>query len=391
MKYDFSCITDRRNTGSFKWAPTEAEGFENVYPLSTADMEFPTAPEIRKACAGFAERGFICYTEGDGSYKRAVCDFMLRRHNWQIKPEWIVNTYGIVAALHTAVKAFTDEVDGIISFEPVYAHFYDAARLTGRKAVKIPLVIENGSYKIDFAGFEKACENPKNKLLIFCSPHNPVGRVWTKEELEKLVRICRKNGIIIVSDEIHFDITRKEHTVISTVDGGCGDICIVCTAVSKSFNAAGLSTSNIIIENEALRKRFKAQIDADGYSCINAFAYPATHAAYTACDEWLDEMNARINKNFDIFEKTLRETMPKIHFCPREGTYMAWLDVSCFNIPADESKAVFFARNTGFLPNDGDWFEGDGNTHIRVNLAVAEETLLRFIESLKKSYDEHVK
>ena len=215
--------------------------------------------------------------------------------------------------------------------------------------------------------------------------------MWTKEELEKLVRICRKNGIIIVSDEIHFDITRKEHTVISTVNGGCGDICIVCTAVSKSFNAAGLSTSNIIIENEALRKRFKAQIDADGYSCINAFAYPATHAAYTACDEWLDEMNARINKNFDIFEKTLRETMPKIHFCPREGTYMAWLDVSCFNIPSDESKAVFFARNTGFLPNDGDWFEGDGNTHIRVNLAVAEETLLRFIESLKKSYDEHVK
>lgn len=391
MNYDFLSVTDRRNTGSFKWMPLEKSGCENVYPLSTADMEFPAPPEIREACAEFAKKGFYCYTEGDASYKKDVCDFMLRRHNWAIKPEWTVNTYGIVSALHTAVKAFTDKGDGIITFSPVYAHFYDAARLTDRKCVQIPLVINNGRYEINFADFEEACSRPENKMLIFCSPHNPTGRVWEKDELEKIVRICRKHDILIVSDEIHFDISRLPHTVISTVDGGCGDICIVCTAISKSFNVAGLSVSNIIIENTDLRRRFAAQIEKDGYSCINAFAYPATHAAYTECDAWLDEMNSVVDENFEIFEKALTESMPKIKFCPREGTYMAWLDVSCFNIPSDIGKAEFFAKETGFLPNDGNWFEGDGDTHIRVNLAIAKPTLERFIVSLKKCYDKYVK
>ncbi len=389
MKYDFSSITDRRGTGSFKWAQVEAyPEADAVYPLSTADMEFPAPPEIRNACAEFAQRGFYCYTEGDGSYKKDICDFMLRRHNWKIQPEWIVNTYGIVSALHTAVKAFTDENDGVIAMPPVYAHFYDAARLTGRKLVKVPLVINGGRYEIDFAGLEEACKKPENKMLIFCSPHNPVGRVWTRDELLRTLKICRENGVIIVSDEIHFDITKNEHTVISNLGEG-GDNCVICTAVSKSFNVAGLATSNIIIENDRLRRLFTKQIEADGYSCINAFAYPATHAAYTACDSWLDEMNERVNKNFEIFENALKSEMPKIFFCPREGTYMAWLDVSCFNIPDSADKADFFAKNTGFIPNDGAWFEGDGTSHIRVNLAVAEETLRRFITALKKCYDKY--
>lgn len=391
MKYDFSTETDRRNTGSFKWDLQKNSDPANfAYPLSTADMEFPAPPEIRSACAEFAEKGFYCYTVGDGNYKKDICDFMLRRHSWEIKPEWIVNTYGIVSALHTAVKALTKPGEGIITMPPVYAHFYDAARLTGRKLVTVPLVIRNNRYEMNLSELEKACADPNNKMLILCSPHNPTGRIWTKSELEHVVRLCRDNGVIIVSDEIHFDITGKEHTVISTVDN-CGDICIVCTAISKSFNVAGLATSNIIIQNDELRRRFIAQIDADGYSCINAFAYPATHAAYTLCDSWLDEMNSVIDRNFEAFEKALREQMPKITFCPREGTYMAWLDVSCFNIPDTESKADFFAEHTGFMPQNGEWFEGDGGSHIRVNLAIAEKTLTRFISALKKCYDEFVK
>lgn len=390
MNYDFSTETDRRNTGSVKWSGVKSSDPDNFsYPLSMADMEFVTPPEIRKACTEFAERGFYCYTGGDNAYRKDVCDFMLRRHNWEIKPEWIVNTFGIVGALHTAVKAFTEEGDGIITTPPVYAHFYHAARYTGRTLVNVPLVIENNRYEINFGELEKACKNPKNKMLIFCSPHNPTGRVWTREELKKTVKLCKDNGVFIVSDEIHFDITCKEHTVIATV-GDYSENCMICTAISKSFNIAGLATSNIIIPSDEKRELFSRQLTDDGYSCINAFAYPATHAAYNFCDEWLDNMNAVINRNFEIFEKALREDMPKIGFCPREGTYLAWLDVSCFNIPEGKDYSEFFEENTGFIPQSGDWFEGNGNTHIRANLAIPESTLMRFIASLKECYDKFV-
>ena len=378
MKYDFSFVPDRSNTGSIKWTGD----YENCFPFSVADMEWRTAPEIRKALSQFAENGFYCYTAPDEKYRSVVCDFMKRRHNWEISPEWIVCTYGIVSAIHTAVKAFTKEGDGVIIQPPVYHHFAQAVTLNNRLLVNNPLVIKDGRYEIDFSQLEELCKDENNKMLILCSPHNPVGRVWTKEELTRVAEICCENSVLLVADEIHFDITKNPHTVLTSIDKKYNENTIVCTAASKSFNIAGLGTSNIIIADARLRQIFEQMLDIDGYGCINAFSYPALLAAYTKCDDWLDEMNRHIQSNFAILSDFVKEYMPKAFLSPMEGTYLAWLNVSFLGIE-DEKLVDFFAEKTGIVPSAGYVFGEEGRGFIRLDIAVPESVLKEALERIK--------
>ncbi|MCQ2474527.1 MAG: pyridoxal phosphate-dependent aminotransferase [Clostridia bacterium] len=386
MSFDFNSVPDRRNTGSYKWICTENGGeFEGAFPFSTADMEWGTAPAIRKACSDFAMNGFYCYTVADEHYRKVVGDFMARRHNWNIQPEWIITTYGIVSAIHTCVKAFTKEGEGVIIQSPVYGHFEAAVRLNNRKVVNNALVIKDGKYEINFEELEKMCADNNNKLLILCSPHNPVGRVWDRAELEKLAEIAIKHDITIVSDEIHFDITSKRHTVLASISPEIASRVVTCTAPSKTFNIAGLGTSNIIISDDKLREIFAGVIKKDGYECINAFGYPAIMAAYTECDEWLDEMNARIAENYKVFREFVKNELPEIRQFELEGTYLVWLDVSCLGIP-DDKIAEFFAKEAGIVVNSGGWFGDEGLGFIRLNIAGPKEALEIAMNGLRKIF-----
>ena len=276
----FGSVFNRQGTGSYKWDTTVPEGLieRGAYPLSVADMEFKAAPEIRKAISEYAENGFFCYTDSDKEYRDAVREFMLRRHNLEIENEWITCVGGVVFAINTAIRAFTEPGDKIIIQTPVYYPFSASIINNGRVIVDNPLVAVDDSYIINFDELEKIASEPDVKMMLLCSPHNPVGRVWTKDELKRIGDICLNNNVILISDEIHFDIVRKgvEHTVIYNVDEELKKNTVICTAVSKTFNLAGLGTSNIIISDEALRNKFQKQLSTDGYSSINCVSRPAT-------------------------------------------------------------------------------------------------------------------
>lgn len=385
MKYDFSTVPDRRFTGSYKWTDTEeGKPFEGAFPLSTADMEWGTAPEIRKSCSDFAMNGFYCYTISDEEYLDTVCSFIKRRHNWDIKGEWITTTYGIVSAIHTCVRAFTEEGDGVIIQSPVYGHFEAAVRLNNRKVLNNSLIIEDGKYKMNFDELEVLAKQAK--MIVLCSPHNPVGRVWTKEELERVADIAIRNNLVVIADEIHFDIVSKPHTVFASLSEKASAITVTCTAPSKSFNIAGLGTSNIIISDEKLRARFQRRIAKDGYECINAFAYPAITSAYSECDEWLDEMNAHLSENYELTRKYIAENIPAIKQYELEGTYLMWLDVSSLGIP-DNEIVKYFADKAGVVVNNGGWFGEEGLGFIRINIAIPKEKLIELLERIKKVFD----
>lgn len=386
MGFDFSSVPDRKYTGSFKWGCTEkGRECEDAFPLSTADMEWGTAPAIRKACAEYAEKGFYCYTVSDENYRRIVCDFMERRHEWKIRPEWIVTTYGIVSAIHSCVRAYTQPGDGVIIQRPVYGHFESAVALNNRKVVNNPLVIKDGKYEINFEELEAQCADPANKLLVLCSPHNPVGRVWSAEELKRLSDIILKYDMTVVSDEIHFDITSKKHTVFATISPETAAHTITCTAPSKTYNIAGLGTSNIIISDDKLREKFEKRLSMDGYECINCFGYPAITTAYTQCDGWLDEMNAHIAENYKLFKEFVEKEMPAVKQYELEGTYLAWLDVSVLNIP-DEKIVEYIAEKAGIVVNNGGWFGEEGNGFIRLNIAVPQSVLMNSLQALAKLF-----
>lgn len=389
MNYDFTTVPDRRFTGSFKWRATEPGAeFEGAFPLSTADMEWSAPDEIKKECADFAMNGFYCYTVGDERYLDTVCAFMRRRHDWNVQPEWITTTYGIVSAIHTCVRAFTEEGDGVIIQQPVYGHFEAAVRLNNRKVLNNSLVRKNGSYEINFDELEEMAKQAK--LLILCSPHNPTGRVWTREELERIAGICLKNNVTVVSDEIHFDIVSRPHTVFASLSEEVSAITVTCTAPSKSFNIAGLGTSNIIISDPSLREKFRSRIAKDGYECINAFAYPAILTAYTKCDAWLDEMLVHLKSNYEYTKKYFSENMPEIGFTELEGTYLVWLDANCFGV-SDEKLVEFFAKEAGVVVNNGGWFGKEGEGFIRLNIAIPETALKEALERIRAAYDRFIK
>src|SRR5690554_1329610 len=268
--------------------------------------------------------------------------WMERRHNWDVKPEWLTGSHGVVNAIFLAIRAFSSLGDGVIIMPPVYYPFYKAIELNNRKAVKNPLINTGSRYLMDFEDLEKKAKDPDNKILLFCSPHNPVGRVWTAEELKKVGEICLENDLLIISDEIHFDIIMPgyQHTVFATLSEELASNMIVCTAPSKTFNLAGLQTSNIIIPAEEIRERYNKEAVTNGTGRLNILGYKACEIVYRECEGWLDELIELLYYNHQELKKYIKEHIPAIKVYDLEGTYLQWLDFRSFGLADDELEEL---------------------------------------------------
>ena len=389
VTYDFDRIVDRRNTDCLKYDFAVQRGRpKDVLPFWVADMDFSIAQEIEDALVKRCQHGIFGYSEATDGYFAALQNWYLKHFNWQVQRPWLIKTPGVVFALAMAVKAFTEPGDGVLVQQPVYYPFTEVIRDNDREVVNAPLALVNGHYEIDFADLEQKLANPKVKLMFLCSPHNPVGRVWTKEELLKVGDLCLKYNVITVSDEIHSDFVWDDnaHTPFATLGEEYQQNCIVCTAPSKTFNLAGLQVSNIFIPNQKLRRAFRKQIDAAGYSQLNTLGLVACQAAYTYGEEWLTQVKAYIRSNITFVDDYLKQNLPQIKMLPIEGTYLVWLDCSALGMTADEREQWLWHEAKLWLDGGG-IFGKEGEAFERINVACPRATLLQGLEQLKAAVE----
>ena len=389
VDYNFDEVIDRRNTDCLKYDFAVQRGRpKDVLPFWVADMDFSIAQEIEDALVKRCQHGIFGYSEATDGYFAALQNWYLKHFNWQVQRPWLIKTPGVVFALAMAVKAFTEPGDGVLVQQPVYYPFTEVIRDNDREVVNAPLALVNGHYEIDFADLEQKLANPKVKLMFLCSPHNPVGRVWTKEELLKVGDLCLKYNVITVSDEIHSDFVWDDnvHTPFATLGEEYQQNCIVCTAPSKTFNLAGLQVSNIFIPNQKLRRAFRKQIDAAGYSQLNTLGLVACQAAYTYGEEWLTQVKVYIRSNITFVDDYLKQNLPQIKMLPIEGTYLVWLDCSALGMTADEREQWLWHEAKLWLDGGG-IFGKEGEAFERINVACPRATLLQGLEQLKAAVE----
>lgn len=385
VTYDFDEVIDRRNTDCLKYDFAVQRGRpRDVLPFWVADMDFSIAQEIEDALVKRCQHGIFGYSEATDGYFAALQNWYLKHFNWQVQRPWLIKTPGVVFALAMAVKAFTEPGDGVLVQQPVYYPFTEVIRDNDREVVNAPLALVNGHYEIDFADLEQKLANPKVKLMFLCSPHNPVGRVWTNEELLKVGDLCLKYNVITVSDEIHSDFVWDDnvHTPFATLGEEYQQNCIVCTAPSKTFNFAGLQVSNIFIPNQKLRRALRKQIDAAGYSQLNTLGLVACQAAYTYGEKWLTQVKAYIRSNIAFVDEYLKQNLPQIKMLPIEGTYLVWLDCSALGMTAAEREQWLWHEAKLWLDGGG-IFGVEGEPYERINVACPRATLLQGLEQLK--------
>lgn len=387
MKYDFTSVPDRTGTGATKWDDSCGASTEYV-PLSVADMEFYTAPKIAKALSDLSLNTILGYTSPTEEYYKAVVGWMKRRHDWDVRKEWIFTTPGVISALSMLIEAVTKPADGVILLTPVYYPFDMVTIAKSRHIVYSKLINNGGRFEIDYADLEKKAKDPKNTAILFCNPHNPVGRVWTKEELERVGNICTDNGVFIISDEIHNDLIMPgvKHTVFATVSEKIKNNIAVCTAPSKTFNLAGVQCSNIFVPNEKWRARAFATSMLNMNMHLNIFAYTACRVAYDECEDWLDELIPVIDGNAKYVEEFMAKNFPEVVVHKLEGTYLQWLDCRKLGLTHVELKKAF-EKHKLFL-DYGEMFGDAGRGYERINLACARVTLEKAMAHFKEAIDE---
>lgn len=387
MKYNFDEIVDRRNTNSLKYDFAVERGKpEGVLPLWVADMDMRAPIEVRKSLTEAAEHGIFGYSEAKPRYFEAVKQWMENYHHWSPDWEWLVKTPGIVYAAAAAVHAFTKEGEGCMMHNPGYYSIAQVVQDTGRVLVDSPLKEENGYYTMDFEDMEQKMASGKVKLFILVNPHNPVGRVWKKEELERLGELCVKYGVLIFSDEIHEDFVYPgyEHIVMAGMDGEkYRDITITATAPSKTFNIAGLQVSNIFIANEKLRKAFMREIDKTGYSQLNQLGLVACESAYRYGRDWLEQLLVYLRGNLDFARAYITENMPGARLIEPEGTYFLWLDFRKLGLEKEELNRLIIEK-AGLWLDAGEIFGSEGAGFQRINMACPRATLEEALKRLAK-------
>lgn len=386
-KINFNIVVNRKNTNCLKYDFAVRRGRpENVLPLWVADMDFKVAPEITQEIEKRVAHGIFGYSEVKEEYFEAVAAWMEQKHGWRVKEDWLVKTPGVVFALAMAVQAFTEPGDAVIIQQPVYYPFSEVIADNGRRIVDNTLELkEDGKYHINFEDFEQKVKENHVKLFLLCSPHNPVGRVWTKEELKKIAAICRKYDVIVVSDEIHEDfVFNGKHQVFADLSEDAKNRTITCTAPSKTFNLAGLQVSNIWIANPTLREKFKKQIAAAGYSQLNTLGLTACEAAYRYGGEWHAELLGYLKSNLNFLREFLQTRLPEVKLIEPEGTYLVWLDFGSLGL-TEEQREELLTKKAGIWLDSGAIFGAAGEGFERINIACPRSILKDALERIERA------
>lgn len=376
MEYDFSRPTDRRGTDSYKWdSAPEAD----IIPLWVADMDFETFPGITEALQRRVAHGIFGYTRVPEAYYEAVCNWFGKHHGWHINREDIIYTSGVVPAVSAVIKALTLPGDQVIVQGPVYNCFFSSIRNNGCEMVSNSLIYnkEELRYEIDFDDLERKLAHERARLMLICNPHNPGGRVWTRDELTRMAELCRKYGVRVVSDEIHCELTLydNEYVPFGSLPDELSHGSITCCSPSKAFNTAGLQIANIVCRDAEVRNRIDRAININEVCDVNPFGVIALQAAYSDEGyEWLTQLRAYISSNYDLLRERFARELPKCKVMRMEGTYLAWIDCSELHISSDKIEEMLMHENKVWV-NAGSMYGTEGAAFIRINMACTSELL----------------
>ena len=378
-KYNFDKVVNRRGTDSMKW-----DVAENELPMWVADMDFQTAPEIIEALKSRVEQGVFGYTDVDDDWYGAYINWWKSRHGFTIEKEWLMFCTGVIPAISSIVRKLTTPNEKVIIQTPVYNIFFNSIVNNGCKPLESPLCYEGGQFSMDFEDLEEKMSDPQASLMILCNPHNPVGKIWNRDELEKVGELAKKYGVTVISDEIHCDLTEpgKEYVPFASVSDTCKDISITCIAPTKTFSIPGIQTAAIFVPNQFLRHKVWRGINTDEVAEPNVFASHAAVAAFTYGGPWLDELREYLFANRHRVEEYVAEYIPKVHVVKGDATYLLWLDVSAYGIPSNELAAMI-RKETGLYLSAGTAYGGPGADFLRMNVACTKANLEDGLNRLK--------
>lgn len=384
MKYDFDKITDRRATNSYKWDSAP----EGVLPMWVADMDFRTAPAVIDALQKRVAHGIFGYTRVPDAYYDAVTSWFSRRHGWDIDREWIIYTSGVVPAVSAVIKALTVPGDKVIVQTPVYNCFFSSIRNNGCEIVSNPLRRTADTYEMDFDALERCAADPRAKVMLLCNPHNPAGRVWTPDELTRLGNICLRNGVTVVSDEIHCELVYQgfRYTPFASLSDAFLHRSVTCVSPSKAFNIAGLQIANIVAFDNDLRSRIDKAININEVCDVNPFGVAATIAAYNEGEEWLCQLLDYLHGNYEAMAEFCRRELPEFPIARLEGTYLVWMDCSSLGMPSDALEHALLDDARLWL-NAGTMYGAEGEGYMRWNIACPRSVMLdglnRFLDFVR--------
>lgn len=382
MTYDFDKLTDRRGTNSYKWDSAVAE--KDILPMWVADMDFQTAPAIIEALQKRVEHGIFGYTKVPQSYYDAVTNWFSRRHKWNISAEWIIYTSGVVPAISAILKALTTPGDKVLVQTPVYNCFFSSIRNNGCEMVSSPLIYDGNTYSIDYDDLEQKASDPRVKTMLLCNPHNPAGRVWTREELTRMGEICLRHNVVVISDEIHCELVMpslgREYTPFASISDGFQEHSVTCVSPSKAFNIAGLQIANIVCSNADRRAKIDRAINDNEVCDVNPFGVIATEAAYNEGEQWLNELLEYIEQNYLFMKDFSHANLPHFPLTELEGTYLVWMDCSKLGI-SSEALEHQLMEDAGLWLNAGTMYGAEGEGFMRWNIACPRA---RLKEGLKR-------
>ena len=387
MKYDFDEIIPRRHTNSYKW---DGATDSNVLPLWVADMDFRTAPAITEALKQRVEHGIFGYTRVPDEYYEAVTAWFKRRHGWDIRREWMIYTSGVVPAISAIIKALTGPGDKVLVQTPVYNCFFSSIRNNGCEVASSPLVYEDRTYRMDLEDLERKASDEKTKVMLLCNPHNPAGRVWTREELTAVGEICIRHGVTVVSDEIHCELVYSGHRHIpfASISDDFLRHSVTCVSPSKAFNLAGLQIANIIAPDETMRRRIDKAININEVCDVNPFGVIATMAAYNEGEEWLGQLLDYLWQNYLFLVEFCRTHLPDFPVARLEGTYLAWMDCRTLGIGSEELEQLLVGEAKLWL-NAGTMYGAEGEGFMRWNLACPRSVLKQALARFKAFVENH--
>lgn len=391
--YHFDKLIDRTDTSSVKWDPDILLGNFGVtdsLPLWVADMDFEVAPPIKKALVKVAEHGIYGYS-GTTKHMEAFKNWVDRRFDWTIQSDWLLNTPGVVTAFNIAIQTFTRPGDKVMIQRPVYYPFTDAIVNNGRTVSSNSLLLsDQGRYEIDFEDFEMKAKDPQTTLFLLCSPHNPVGRLWTKQELEKMLEICLEHNVLVVSDEIHADLVMPgyKHYPAGTISEKYLDNLITLMAPSKTFNLAGMQLSYVVISNEVKRQQFARTLEQASIGIVNRFAFEAATAAYDESEDWLEAVIDYIHENEKFVKNYFKRELPEVTIHELEATYLLWIDFRKLDLTLDELTTLIF-RDAKVGLDGGDWFGPEGAGFMRMNLACPRSLIEEACEAIIRAVKSH--